>query len=147
MLQYIALAALAGFFLPLQALVNARTSDVLGGAFLATLVNFLGGTIILIAILLAIRSPVPTAAQIGQVPLYGWITGIAGVFFVAQAAFTVPKLGAAAMIAVVVAGQMFGSMVFDHFGILQSSHPVTLQKIAGAILLLTGVWLILRPGQ
>ena len=70
-----------------------------------------------------------------------------GIIFVTQSAFTVPKLGAAAMIAVVIAGQLFASMVFDHFGVLQQAHPISWQKIGGAVLLLGGVWLILRPSE
>ncbi|WP_088348349.1 MULTISPECIES: DMT family transporter [Rhodomicrobium] len=147
MLQYVALAAIAGFFLPLQGLLNARASVVLGGPLIGTLINFVGGTIMLVVLLLFTRTPWPTSAQFGQMPTLAWFMGLAGVFFVGQAAVTMPKLGAAAMIAVVVASQMFASILFDHFGILQPPHPVTLQKIAGAILLLAGVWLILRPGQ
>lgn len=147
MLHYVALAALAGFLLPLQGLLNARTSDELGGPLWATLVNFLGGTIVLAVLLLALRVPLPSAAQMGQVPALAWFTGLGGIFFVGQAAVTMPKLGAAAVIAIVVAGQMFASIVFDHYGVLQPADPVTLQKLAGAVLLLAGVWLILRPGQ
>ena len=147
MLKYITLAAAAGFFTPLQALVNARTSHILGGALWATLVNFAVGTLMLVLILALIRAPVPTLEQVGRVPFYGWISGLAGVLFVAQAAYTVPKLGAAAMLALVIAGQMFGSIAYDHFGVLQASQPVSWQKIAGAALLLAGVWLILRPGE
>ena len=144
---YVALAAFAGFFLPLQALINARTSQVFGGPLMATLVNFVGGTVALVVILAVMRAPVPTAEQIGKVPFYAWFTGLAGVMFVAQAAFTVPKLGAAIMAAIAITGQLIASMVFDHFGVLQQAHPVTWQKIAGAVLLLGGIWLILRPGE
>jgi transporter family-2 protein len=146
-MYYIALAALAGFFLPLQALINARTSQALGGPFVATLVNFVGGTIVLIIILTAMRTPIPTAEQVGKVPFYAWFAGLAGVMFVTQAAITVPKLGAAAVIALAITGQLFASMIFDHFGVLQTPHPVTWAKILGAFMLLGGVWLILRPGQ
>lgn len=146
-MQYVALAAVAGFFLPLQALVNSRTSQALGGALMATLVNFAGGTIILLVMLAAMRASVPTADQVGKVPSYAWFSGVVGIIFVTQSAFTVPKLGAAGMIAVVIAGQLFASMVFDHFGVLQQAHPISWQKIAGAVLLLGGVWLILRPGE
>jgi bacterial/archaeal transporter family-2 protein len=144
---YVALAAVAGFFLPVQAMVNARTSQIFGGPFIATLINFTGGTIALIIIIAVLRVPLPTSEQIGRMPLYAWFAGLVGVMFVTQAAITVPKLGAAAMIAVVIAGQLFASMLFDHFGILQEAHPIGWQKIAGAVLLLGGVWLILRPAQ
>lgn len=145
MLKYILLAALSGFFLPLQSLINARTSEVMNGPMMAAFVNFTSGTIALLILLPLIRMPIPTAAQIAQVPPYGWITGVFGILFVAQAAFTIPKLGAAAMIALVVAGQMFGSIVFDHFGVLQQVQPVSWEKIIGSMLLLFGVYLILKP--
>lgn len=146
-MQYIALAALAGFFLPLQALVNSRTSQVFGGPFMATLVNFVGGMLALLVILMVLRTPVPSAEQFGKVPFYAWFSGLAGVMFVAQAAYTVPKIGAAAMMATVIAGQLFAAMVFDHFGVLQQAHPISVQKIVGALMLLGGVWLVLQPGK
>lgn len=146
-MQYIALAAIAGFFLPLQSLINARISGMINGPIMAALVNFVGGTVALLLIIALFRIPLPTAAQAAQVPSYGWITGLFGVLFVAQAAFTVPKLGAAGMIALVVAGQMLGSIALDHFGVLQPVQPVTLQKALGAVFLMAGVYLILRPGQ
>ncbi len=145
MLKYVGLAALTGLLLPLQALINARTSSVLGGAFMAAFVNFASGTIMLLALLAIVRVPVPTIEQIGRVPIYGWFTGLAGVMFVAQAAFTVPKLGAAAMTAIIIAGQLSASIVFDHFGLLQTPQPVTWDKLGGVLLLFAGVWLILRP--
>ena len=112
---------------------------------MAAFVNFASGTIMLLALLAIVRVPVPTIEQIGRVPIYGWFTGLAGVMFVAQAAFTVPKLGAAAMTAIIIAGQLSASIVFDHFGLLQTPQPVTWDKLGGVLLLFAGVWLILRP--
>ncbi len=147
MLKYVALAVASGVLLPLQALINARTSHILGGPIWATFVNFAGGTILTVLILALLRSPIPGPEQISRVPVYGWFAGLLGLFFVAQAAFTIPKLGAAAMVALVIAGQMFASVALDHFGILQSPAPLSWEKLAGAILLMAGVWLILRPGS
>ncbi len=147
MTKYIALAAFAGFLLPLQALMNARASAVLGSPFWPTLVNFIGGLIILVPLITILRLQMPTLELAGRVPVYAWFTGLVGVLFVAQAAYTIPKLGAAGMISLAVAGQMFGSMLFDHFGILQEPDPVSLKKAIGAIFLIAGTWLILRPGN
>ena len=147
MLKYVVLAAGSGFLLPLQALMNARTSYILGGPLWATLVNFAGGTFILLLLLTFLRLPVPAMEQIGRVPFYCWFTGGLGIMFVAQAAFTIPKLGAAAMIALVVAGQMFGSIVLDQFGVLQAPQAVNWGKVFGAVLLLVGVYLILQPNR
>ena len=146
-MQYVALAAVAGFLLPLQALVNSRTSQVFGGPFMATLVNFAGGTLILLVILVVLRTPVPTAEQFGKVPAYAWFSGLVGIMFVAQSAFTVPKIGAAAMMATVITGQLFAAIMLDHFGVLQQAHPISVQKVIGALMLLGGVWLVLQPGK
>jgi transporter family-2 protein len=147
MLQSIVLASLAGLLLPLQSLINARMAGAINGPMMAALVNFVGGSAALLLLIFLFRVPWPTAEQTTMVPAYGWLTGLFGAFFVAQAAFTIPKLGAAGMVALVVTGQMIGSVVMDHFGIMQPVQPITLQKAVGAVLLMTGVILILRPGQ
>jgi bacterial/archaeal transporter family-2 protein len=145
MLLYIALAALTGLLLPLQSLIAARLAEAINGPLMAALVNFVGGTLALALVIVLFRVPWPSGAQAASVPAYVWMSGLLGAFFVAQAAFTIPKLGAAGMVALVVAGQMIGSVLMDHFGILQPVQPVTLQKLLGAVFLLAGVVLILRP--
>ncbi len=145
MFQYIALSALAGFFLPLQALIAAQVAATMNGPLMAALVNFVSGTIALVLLIVLFRVPWPSGAQAALVPGYGWFIGLFGVFVVGQGAFTIPKLGAAGMISLVVAGQMIGSLLMDHFGILQPVQPVTLQKLVGVVFLMAGVLLILRP--
>lgn len=145
MLFPVALAAFAGLIVPLQALIVARVSFIMASPMLAALVNFVSGTVALLALLALSRTPLPTQTQIAQMPIYGWIVGFLGAFFVAQAAYTIPKLGAAATVALIIAGQMIGSLALDHFGVLHAAQPVSAQKAAGALLLLVGVYLILRP--
>jgi bacterial/archaeal transporter family-2 protein len=54
-----------------------------------------------------------------------------------------PSLGAATLIALVVAGQMLTTITFDHFGLFGlTPHPVSLSRLAGAALLIAGVILI-----
>jgi len=144
---YLALPALAGLLLPMQALINARSGHVLGSPFWATLINFGSGLIAVIVVLVLMRTPVPNWEQVDRVPVYGWITGVFGIIFVTQAAFTVPKLGAAAMLALVVTGQMVASLAYDHFGVLQTPQPITWERVLGVLLLLGGVFLILRPDR
>ena len=53
------------------------------------------------------------------------------------------RLGAPFFIALLVAGQMIGSIAFDHFGLLGlSEHPIDLPRVIGATLLVVGVVLI-----
>lgn len=145
MLTHLALAAIAGFLMPLQALINARSSAMLGSPFWPTVINFTGGTLIIIAIALVTRASVPTAEQFARIPWYGWLPGTLGLIFVAQAAYSIPKLGAAAMMSVLVAGQLIGSLVFDRLGVLQEVRPIGWGQLAGVGFLIAGVFLILRP--
>jgi transporter family-2 protein len=145
MFQYVALSAMAGFLLPLQSLIAAQVAATINGPLMAALVNFVSGTAALVPLILLLRVPWPSGAQAALVPGYGWFIGLIGVFAVGQAAFTIPKLGAAGMISLLVAGQMIGSVLMDHFGVLQPVQPITMQKIIGTLLLVAGVLLILRP--
>ena len=54
-----------------------------------------------------------------------------------------PRLGAAPLIAAVVAGQMLASVALDHYALAGfPPHPVTLQRVAGVILVIGGVALV-----
>jgi transporter family-2 protein len=56
-----------------------------------------------------------------------------------------PKLGAGALVALIVAGQLIFSVLLDHFGwfgFLQ--HPANVTRLAGCSLMIVGVFLISR---
>jgi transporter family-2 protein len=56
-----------------------------------------------------------------------------------------PRLGAATVVALIVLGQMLGSMLFDHYGWLElPKHPADWQRIVGVLLLICGAVLIRR---
>lgn len=143
---YIGLAALAGALLPVQALINARIGAQFSGPMLGALVNFLVGTLALSVALIAMRAPMPALAQITSAPWWAWLGGLMGAFFVVTATLTVHKLGAAGLSAIIIAGQLLSALALDHYGVLGVSHGLSLSRIAGTVMLLAGVYLILRPG-
>ena len=66
-----------------------------------------------------------------------------GGVFILLMILLLPSLGAATLIALVVAGQMLTSITMDHFGWFGlTQHPLSLSRLAGAALLITGVVLI-----
>ena len=79
----------------------------------------------------------------GGSPWISWTGGLFGAIFVGTAILMVPRLGAATTLALIVVGQMFGSLTFDHFGLLglpqQAASPI---RMAGAACLILGVVLI-----
>jgi bacterial/archaeal transporter family-2 protein len=56
---------------------------------------------------------------------------------------TAPKLGAATLVALILAGQAIASLAVDHFGWVGfDEQPITLLRVAGVVLLAGGVALV-----
>ena len=56
-----------------------------------------------------------------------------------------PRLGAATLLSLIVLGQLLTSLLVDHFGWIGfPAHPLSLVRLAGAVLLFAGVVLITR---
>ncbi|MDX2265170.1 MAG: DMT family transporter [Hyphomicrobiales bacterium] len=142
---YIALSAVAGALLPLQALINARIGGALNGAMMGALVNFVVGTVALSVVLILIRFPHPSATQIASAPWWAWLGGLMGAFFVLTGTLAVQTLGAAGFSAVVIAGQLMSAVLLDHFGFLGPTQSLSLSRAVGVVCLLLGVFLILKP--
>ena len=143
----IAAAAAVGVLLPLQALINARLAQDTTGALFASFVSFAVGTAMLALALLATRTPLPDMRTLATQPAWVWAGGLIGALYVLCATLLVPKLGAAGMICLVVAGQMIGSLLFDHFGVLGEVRPADAWRVLGAVLVAVGAVLVVRPGQ
>lgn len=139
------LVVMVGTLLPLQALVNARLGHVTAGAIFAATVSFLVGTVSLTLILLAMRPAWPSLDQVARLPTWAWTGGLIGAAYVAIATFTVPRLGASALISLTVLGQLAGALLLDHFGVLHAPQPATPMRIAGVLLILGGVLLVVQP--
>lgn len=143
----IAAAVLIGALLPLQALINARLGAQTQGPLYASFVSFLVGTCLLGALLLATRTPVLPTQPVGALPAWIWLGGAIGAAFVFAATLLVPKLGAGAMICLVVLGQVVASLLLDHFGVLGTQRPVDAVRALGAVLVIVGAALVVRPWQ
>ncbi|HEU4588940.1 MAG TPA: DMT family transporter [Gemmatimonadales bacterium] len=141
----LALAALAGVLLPVQAGINAQLRRPLGSPLAATFVSFLIGTIAVLLVLLALRPPLALSGAWERSSWWHWTGGLLGAAYVLLSIVLAPRLGAATLIAAVVAGQMITSLVLDQFGLVGFPfHPITPVRIAGAMLIIAGVLLIQR---
>lgn len=145
MIGGIVLAALIGALLPLQALINARLGDATQGPLFASFASFFVGTVALGIALLATRTGLPSSHQAGSLPAWVWGGGMIGAVFVFGATFLVPRLGAAALICTVVFGQVAGSLLLDHYGVLSTPRPADAMRILGAVLVAVGALLVVRP--
>lgn len=142
-----ALAFIAGLCLTIQVGVNATLRTALGTPPMAALASFLVGLIGLALFLVLTRANLPTRAALSAVPAWAWAGGLLGAFYVASTIIVGPRLGAAALLALSVLGQLLASLVVDHFGWLGfPQHSISIARLVGAVLLFAGVLLIVRVG-
>lgn len=142
---FIVITLAAGAMMPLQAGINAQLAANTGGAIWAAFISFGVGTVVLALYLLLTRQGVPSAGALAALPWWQWSGGLLGAFFVAVAAFVAPRLGAAAFIGFLVAGQMLASLLLDHQGwVGYLQKEINPYRIAGALLVIGGVVLIRR---
>ena len=138
------LALFIGMLLPLQALINGALSKQSFGPVFAALASFTVGTLVLLAWWLASR-PAFEATVLVKVPWWAWAGGLIGALYVAGATLLIPRMGAASLICVVVLGQVIGSLLLDHFGVLHPRQPIDGLRVVGALLVIAGALLVVRP--
>ncbi|QOG19062.1 MULTISPECIES: DMT family transporter [Bradyrhizobium] len=139
----IVLAVAAGISLVVQQALNANLRTALNSAAWSGFMSYFLGVLCMAALAMLMRDPVPSVATAARIPWFAWSGGLFGAIFIGLAIFLVPRLGAATFFALLIAGQMLGSIAFDHFGVLGVPvHPVSAVRIAGAALLVAGVVLI-----
>jgi transporter family-2 protein len=137
------LAAAAGISLVVQQALNANLRAALNSAAWSGFMSYFIGVICMAALALALQDPIPSAATAARIPWFAWSGGLFGAIFVALAILLIPQPGAATFFALLIAGQMLGSIAFDHFGLLGLPvHPVSAVRVIGAALLVGGVVLI-----
>lgn len=74
-----------------------------------------------------------------------WAGGLLGAFFVFTAAFVAPRIGALLFMALVLLGQLSSAVFLDNQGwVGYKEVPINLGKIAGLLLILSGIWMIRR---
>lgn len=138
-----ALALGAGVSFVFQQAVNSNLRLEIGSPWWAGFISYLGGTLVMLLIVLLLGEPWLSKPMIARSNVFSWSGGIFGAIYIGVSILLVPRLGAATLIALLVAGQMFGSLVFDHFGLFGVPvQPVTMARLAGAGLLIAGVILI-----
>ncbi len=139
------LAVGAGVAVVLQQVLNAGLKSELGSAGWTGFASYAIGTACMLAFAVALRDPLPSVAAMRSVPLWLWTGGLFGAVFIGLAILLVPKLGAAAFFALLVAGQMAASIALDHYGALGlEQRAIDPWRILGAGLLVAGVVLIRR---
>jgi transporter family-2 protein len=138
------LAIAVGAGLTVQIGMNGTISRVVGSPILASVANFCVGLLALCLVALASGArPVP--GSVGSVPTWAWFGGLFGAAYVASVTVLGPRLGAVALLALVLLGQMGTALAVDYFGVVGfPQSEITTSRLIGAALLIVGVVLVVR---
>lgn len=139
------LLILGGIGLTVQGAVNARLRAAVGAPVVSALISFgVGAAALALMLVFGVlgRGRVSLSELAGN-PWWMWIGGLFGAFYVVLAVVGVPRVGTAVVISCAVFGQMVAALVLDSQGWLGVPRaPLSLWRIAGAVLVVAGVLLI-----
>ncbi len=136
---------LAGAALTTQSAVNSQLRGGLQSVMWAVLTSYLVGTLAAALVLATTQASLPTLAAVQGVRWYQWTGGALGMVYIAAITFSLQRVGAASLFALVVTGQLLTALLFDQLGLLGLVRsPLTLSRLAGALLLVAGAYLLNR---
>ncbi|MCF5144535.1 DMT family transporter [Pseudomonas edaphica] len=138
---YYLLAIAAGLGITLQTTLNGQLAKGVGGdSVAAALFSFTAGAVCLGFFSLMRGGIVASLAAIPAQPWWSLLGGLLGAGALLSYVVLAPKIGLSALLGLAIAGQIISSLVIDHFGLMGASErPVSLVKLAGAMVMLAGL--------
>jgi len=137
--------ALGGAGLTLQMAWNARLRISTGSPVLTTIISVF---VTLLSLALVWASGVADRGSMpafNSLPKWAWFGGAFAAYYLVASLVAIPKIGAASVFSLVIAGQMIAALVLDStgaFGVTQNSLRIS--HVIGTALLLVGAILIQR---
>lgn len=123
---------------PMASMITQRL-----GVFESVFIIHIGG-----ALLALIPILIYSGGKLGQwrsVPWYALGAGVFGLIVIGAISYMIPRVGVAAAIVTVVAGQLLVSTILDHFGLLGAmGRPLDGTRAIGLAVVLVGVWLTVK---
>ncbi|WP_449277110.1 DMT family transporter [Leucobacter sp. GX24907] len=139
-------SGLAGAMVALQSRVNGGLSQAIDNGYLAAIVSFGSGLVVLTVLVFTVRrarNGIKTLAvevRAGRYPVWGLLGGLCGAFFVLSQGLVATLLGVAMFTVGIVAGQVVGGLVMDRVGLGPGGRvDPTPTRIAGTVLAVVAV--------
>ena len=145
MIVALVVAVGSGIAIGLQSTLNNWAGRLVGPTSTGLLVNFGGGVVAGVLLLLASgQGVVQRGALQGTTPLIILTSGVLGIAIITGLAYSLPRVGIAAGLSAIILGQMVVAVVVDSLG-WGGGEPIPLgtARIAGLALLLLGIWFLL----
>jgi bacterial/archaeal transporter family-2 protein len=123
---------------PMASMISQRL-----GIFESVFIVHVGGAVIALLPLLFYSGG--KLSQWKGLPWYTLFAGAFGLVVIGAVSYMIPRVGVAAAIITVVAGQLLVSTVLDHFGWLGAmGRPMDPTRALGLVVVLVGVWLTVK---
>lgn len=134
--------ACGGLAIAMQPSINAKLAQKVG-SYESSLISFAVGTLaMLIMVMVAGRGNLRSVPAVSWWELTG---GLLGAYFVTMTIIAVPRLGTAAVMSIIIAGQLITGALLDQFGVFGMRQiPLTSVRAVGILLLCLGATLVVR---
>ena len=123
---------------PLASILSQRL-----GLFESVFIVHIGGAVIALLPLLFYGGG--KLSQWRSVPWYALFAGVFGLVVIGAISYMIPRIGIAAAITTIVAGQLLVATTLDHFGLLGTAvRSFDTTRVLGMAVVLAGVWLTVK---
>lgn len=137
------LAFLTGFLVPFQLALNGQLGAALKNTFTGTLFVFAIGVVAMAIVLAVSRTPLPNLQTISNVPATAWAGGLLATLYIVGVVFLVPRVGVGTATVLIIAGQLTGALLLDHFGAFGNPEAhLNIYRLGGLGLVVGGALLI-----
>jgi len=133
----VVLATLAGLAGSVQVAVMGRFGGRIG-VFEALAFSTAVQLAFSLAVLVAVRGGLGGLHHLGRAPVWMWIGGLMGFTVVTAITFAQPRIGATAVIGILIAGQLVMGAVIDRFGLF-GVHQISISPARAAGIVLLGI--------
>ncbi|WP_420640509.1 DMT family transporter [Candidatus Leptofilum sp.] len=134
----------SGLAIGIQGTLNNWAGKLVGPIGNGLLVNAVGGLIAVLLILITGMRYINNYQTISSAAPYIIFSGILGIGIISGISFSLPRIGIAAGLAVLIFGQMLIGIFVDTLGLNGGQAiPLSLYRIAGLFLLFLSVWFLI----
>jgi transporter family-2 protein len=139
-------ALICGAVLTTQVGSNNLLGRSINNSYIPATANMVTGLVFTVLLLLIVHRALPSAAQLRAAPWWTWLAGgFLGTAYLTGNILLAPRLGAGALVGLVVTGQLLFAVAADNYGWLGfEQHGATLWRGLGCLLMIGGVALIAK---
>ena len=141
--QHLALGLTLGAIVAIYFPMIAKSAQVLGSAPLANVPFFGIAFVSSVIIAFASGSRLADFGKFSHIPPILLSAGVMSAGLIIGSSFLIPEIGLGAFVVLLVAGQILAGLAFGQIGIFGiEPQQITIAKVAGAGLVITGVYLV-----